>query len=405
MKTSEISVGETLAYRITQRVFQGSSYLIPWKKTKVFQGEEPFKQAVNELREKGIKKPLIVSDETLYQLGLLDSFFQVLKENEIDFALYKDVQPNPTTRTIEHGYHEYKKNQCDCLISIGGGSVIDCAKAIGIRVVKPRKKLIQFKGILKVRKKLPLHLAIPTTAGTGSEVTIATVITDEKTHHKYPISDPCLAADIAVLDPVLTKGLPPHLTATTGMDALTHAIEAYIGRSNTSNTKQYSKDAVKLIGAYLPKAYHEPANLEARGKMLEASFLAGKAFTRAYIGYVHALAHAIGGMYGLAHGYTNAILLPVVLETYQDSAEKPLSELADTLGLNGDSNAEKTKELIAWIVSMNKEFNIPETISEIKEEDMSQIVENAILEAHPFYPVPCLFQKETLMGILKKVRG
>ena len=210
---------------------------------------------------------------------------------------------------------------------------MDTAKGIGARVACPRKPISKMKGLLKVGRKLPLLIAVPTTAGTGSETTVAAVISNPVTHEKYPINDPKLVPDYAVLDPNLIIGLPNKITSTTGMDALTHAIEAYIGGSNTRKTKKSAKIAVKLIFENLEETYNNPTNKDARNNMLIASYHAGVAFTRAYVGYVHALAHTLGGFYGVPHGLANSILLPVVLEEFGSKAHKKLAELADLVSL------------------------------------------------------------------------
>ena len=210
---------------------------------------------------------------------------------------------------------------------------MDCAKVAAARVVRPNKPIPKMRGVLKVMRKLPPFFAVPTTAGTGSETTIAAVVTNPATHEKYAINDPVLRPKYAVLDPELTIGLPPHITSTTGMDALTHAVEAYIGHSNTRDTEQKARLAVKLIFANIEKVYQNGKDIDARGQMLLASYYAGVAFTRAYVGYVHAIAHNLGGLYGIAHGLANAIILPYVLEYYGESAHHRLAELADVAGI------------------------------------------------------------------------
>lgn len=246
------------------------------------------------------------------------------------------------------------------------------------------------KGVLKVRKKPPSLFAVPTTAGTGSEATIAAVITDSKTHIKYQINDMALIPRYAVLDPALTIGLPAHITGATGMDALTHAVEAYIGKSNTRETKELSRKAVRLIFDNILTAYSAGANIAARENMLKASYYAGNAFTRAYIGYVHALAHALGGLYGIPHGLANAIVLPYVLEYYGSAVYKPLAELSDCAGISfpSDTREQKAKKFISVIRKMNQGMNIPDKIENIKRTDIPLLAKRAAKEANPFYPVP-----------------
>lgn len=248
------------------------------------------------------------------------------------------------------------------------------------------------KGILKIHKKLPLLIAIPTTAGTGSETTLAAVITDAETRHKYAINDFPLIPRYAVLDPKVTLSLPPFITATTGMDALTHAVEAYIGNSTTPGTRKNALDAVRLIFENLDTAYTDGNNIEARRNMLRASYFAGCAFTKSYVGYVHAIAHSLGGKYNVPHGLANAVILPMVLETYGASITHKLRNLAVTAGLCDKHEDDKTaaRMFIDAIKDMKKRFGIGDYIPEIQETDIPELAHYADKEANPLYPVPVL---------------
>lgn len=282
---------------------------------------------------------------------------------------------------------------------------MDCAKAVGARLVRPRKPLNRMEGLLHVLHRLPLLIAVPTTAGTGSETTLAAVITDEKTHHKYPINDFSLIPHYAVLDPDVTLNLPPQLTATTGMDALTHAVEAYIGRSTTRATRAAAVEAVRLIFANLPEAYFNGHDREARANMLRAAYLAGTAFTKSYVGYVHAVAHSLGGRYGIAHGLANSVLLPVVLKAYGPAAWKKLAELARAAGVSdAPGDREAAEAFIACIEAMNAAMDIPETLPGIRSEDIPQLARYADHEANPLYPVPVLWGPEKLADLYKQVQ-
>lgn len=263
------------------------------------------------------------------------------------------------------------------------------------------------KGNLKVFKKIPPLYAIPTTSGTGSEVTLAAVITDPKNQEKYPINDPNLIPKYVIFDPELTVNLPKETTATTGMDALTHAIEAYIGKSNTKQTKKDAIEAVKLIFDYLLRAYNDGTDIEARAKMQHGAYLAGRAFTRAYVGYVHAIAHALGGFYGVPHGLANSVLLPKVLKKYGKSAYKKLSELADAVGLDGNTREEKANNFIKAIEELNAKMNIPTKLCgkwTIKDEDIDGMAKHAYKEANPLYPVPKIFGHKELIELIKEVQ-
>ncbi|MBR4767111.1 MAG: iron-containing alcohol dehydrogenase, partial [Clostridia bacterium] len=317
--------------------------------------------------------------------------------------VYSGVCPNPTSDNVEEGFALYRENNCKALIAMGGGSPMDCAKAAGARVVKPNQSVQKMKGVLKVRKKLMPFFAVPTTAGTGSETTIAAVVSDPDTHEKYAINDLCLRPGYAILDPELTVGLPPHITSTTGMDALTHAVEAYIGRSNTKETAARAVQAVKLIFENLYNAYEDGKNIEARENMLLASHYAGIAFTRAYVGYVHAIGHNLGGMYGVPHGLAMSVILPYVLDYYGEAAYDRLADLADAVGIGGADNAEKAKKFIAAVRELNAKMNIPSSIDKIKEEDIPLIAERALAEGNPLYPVPKIMDKADCEALIKSL--
>ena len=270
---------------------------------------------------------MIVTDKGLTGLNLLDGLYEGLKADGIDYVVYDKTQPNPSIDNIEEVRKLYLDNGCQGFIAFGGGSPMDCAKGAAARVVCPNKTVQKMRGQLKIRKKLPPFFAVPTTAGTGSETTLAAVVTDTKTHEKYALNDPVLRPKYAVLDPELTVGLPPHITSTTGMDALTHAVEAYIGHSNTKDTSEKAEVATKLIFENLEEAYKNGKDLHAREQMLLASHYAGIAFTRAYVGNVHAIAHNLGGFYGVPHGLANAIILPM---SSTSTARPPMSALQDS---------------------------------------------------------------------------
>lgn len=383
--------GTKAFYRMYQFCFKlvMATDLLDWKEPVLLEGPGAVKRLPAVVKEKGVSKVLVVTDKGLSGLRLLDGLYEELKKAGVDFVVFDDVQPNPSIENIEAARRVYLDNGCMGLIAFGGGSPMDCAKAAGARVSNPNKSVQKMRGLLHVRKKLPLLFAVPTTAGTGSEITLAAVVTDESTHEKYPINDPKLRPKVVALDPELTVGLPPHITSTTGMDALTHAVEAYIGKSNVANTEEHAKEAVKLIFANLEKAYADGKDLEARSNMLKASYHAGAAFTRAYVGYVHAVGHNLGGFYHVPHGLAMSVILPHVLDYYGEAAYKRLAQLAVVAGVKTDgTDEEKAKAFIAEIRAMNKRMNIPEKFDMIKEEDIPTIAQRALREANPLYPVP-----------------
>lgn len=357
------------------------------------------------LRAHDIDCVMLVTDAGVHGLGLTAHLEELLKAAHIRCVVYDGTVANPTVANVEQARMLYLENGCQGLIAFGGGSSMDCAKALGARIVRPNKPLARMEGLLQVLRRLPLLIAVPTTAGTGSETTLAAVITDEKIHHKYPINDFALIPHYAVLDPDVTLGLPPHLTATTGMDALTHAVEAYIGRSTTKGTRAAAIEAVQLIFANLPEAYFNGHDRDARANMLRAAYLAGTAFTKSYVGYVHAVAHSLGGRYGIAHGLANSVLLPVVLKAYGPAAWKKLAELARAVGVSSAARDEEAaKAFIEAIEAMNAAMDIPETLPGILSEDIPQLARYADHEANPLYPVPVLWGPEELQKMYELVQ-
>lgn len=264
-------------YRIYQRVFKVAMCFMDWSEPQLLEGAGSILKLPEFIKSKGVNKVLVVTDKGLMSLNLLDPLFKKLEEVGVEYVVYDGVQPNPTIPNIEECKDMYVQNNCQGIIAFGGGSSMDCAKAAGARVVKPKQSVRAMRGQLKVHKALPPFFAVPTTAGTGSETTVAAVVTDPETHEKNAINDTCLRPKYAVLDPELTVGLPPHITSTTGMDALTHAVEAYIGKSNTKDTIREAEEATKLIFDNIEEAYNNGKNLEARGNMLKGSYLAGRA--------------------------------------------------------------------------------------------------------------------------------
>lgn len=392
--------------RIYQFIFRIVSPFLPWRKPELLTGENSLLKLPGLIKDKGIAGVLIVTDKGIASLGLLNGLKKGLDEEGIRCAVYDKTVPNPTIGNIEEAAGMYRESGCEAIIAFGGGSPMDCAKGVGARMARPNKTISQMRGLLKVRKRLPTLFAIPTTAGTGSEATLAAVITDSTTHEKYAINDMSLIPHYAVLDPVLTVNLPPHLTATTGMDALTHAVEAYIGKSNTKETKEAAREAVALIFENLYEAYENGTNMAARAHMQKAAYLAGIAFTRAYVGNVHAIAHTLGGLYGTPHGLANAVILPYVLRYYGKSAYQPLAELAGLAGIaeSGDSEEQKAQAFIGAIEEMNQRMDIPAKISGIKEEDIPVMAERAYREANPLYPVPRIFAKRDFHAVIDRIR-
>ncbi len=396
---------------ILARVYQGvlniASHIVVWKMPKLIKGSNAIDQAAKEMGVNKHKKMLIVTDLSIYNLGLTKKLEGGLSIEGIEYYIYKDTVANPTIKNVMEGVSIYNDNGCDGIIAIGGGSAIDCAKGVSAQIARPNKPLVKMEGVQKVCGKTPKLYAIPTTSGTGSETTMASVITDDESHVKHVISDFSLIPDYAILDAKLTEGLPANITAWTGVDALTHAIEAYLGKSNTRGTIKHAMLAISLIDKYLYRAYTDGSDILAREKMQLASYYAGVAFTRAYVGNVHAVAHAIGGKYNIQHGLANAIVLPKVLEYYGKSIYSKMSKLADLLALTeiGDSNLTKCNKVIEYIRELNAKMNIPTNIPEIKYADIDEMINLSYKEAVPLYPTPKVFTKKDFANIYIKLRG
>ena len=391
--------------RVYQFIFRCASYILPWRKPELLEGEGSVTKLPELIKSKGISSVLLVTDSMIISLGLTDGLQEALREANITTAIYDKTVPNPTLDNIEEAYTIYKENNCKGIIAFGGGSPMDCAKGVGVRVARPRTDIRRMKGLLKVIVPLPPIFAVPTTAGTGSETTVAAVVTDSKTKHKYAINDLTLIPRVAVLDPLLTLKLPLFVTATTGMDALTHAVEAYIGGSNTKETRQMAIKATKLIFENIYTAYADGNNIQARDNMLKAAYYAGVAFTRAYVGNVHAAAHALGGLYGTAHGLANAVILPYMLDDYSETVYSQLAELADAIEIEGETDEQKAKAFIAAIRELNTKMEIPSTIDSISKDDIPVLANHAFKEANPSYPVPRIFKREDFESLYLRLSG
>lgn len=394
-KDKYMNLIQHICCRAYQGVFRAALPFLPYREPEILHRCE---ELPDTLKQHKIKKILIVTDPGIVACGLMTKITSVLAKEKISYSVYDQTSANPTVRNVEEALALYQKEHCQALLAIGGGSAMDCAKALGARISCPKKTLGQLKGTLHVLHRIPLLIAVPTTAGTGSENTLAAVITDSEKKHKYVLNDFVLIPRYAILDAELTYSLPPHLTATTGMDALTHAVEAYIGRSTTKETREKALLAVKTIYQNIETAYHDGHNHAAREQMLNAAYLAGFAFSRSYVGYVHAVAHSLGGQYNIPHGLANAVLLPEVLESYGSCIHKKLHMLGCAAGVCTEQDSIKAGagKFIASIRTLNKNMGIPDFLSGIQERDIETMSVHAAKEANPLYPVPKLMTRKEL---------
>ena len=394
-KDKYMNLIQHICCRAYQGVFRAALPFLPYREPEILHRCE---ELPDTLKQHKIKKILIVTDPGIVACGLITKITSVLAKEKISYSVYDQTSANPTVRNVEEALALYQKEHCQALLAIGGGSAMDCAKALGARIACPKKTLGQLKGTLHVLHRIPLLIAVPTTAGTGSENTLAAVITDSEKKHKYVLNDFVLIPRYAILDAELTYSLPPHLTATTGMDALTHAVEAYIGRSTTKETREKALLAVKTIYQNIETAYHDGHNHAAREQMLNAAYLAGFAFSRSYVGYVHAVAHSLGGQYNIPHGLANAVLLPEVLESYGSCIHQKLHMLGCVAGVCTEQDSIKAGagKFIASIRTLNKNMGIPDFLSGIQESDIETMSVHAAKEANPLYPVPKLMTRREL---------
>lgn len=398
-------------YRVFQFVFNFGARVLPWRKAITVMGAGSRQRLPELLNKEGVSHPMVVTDPGLVKAGVVSKVTKCLEEAGIEYDLYDQVQPNPTVATVNEIQAKYIKGNCDSIIAIGGGSAMDAAKAAGARVVFPNRTVNQMGGLLRVWKKIPPFIAIPTTSGTGSETTIAALITDQETHHKYALMDLHLIPKYAVLDPELVQGLPPQITGPTGMDALTHAVEGYLCWTvTTKESRAFALEAIKLIYENLEKAYKDGSDLDARMNMMIASYKAGFAFTRAGVGNIHAIAHTLGGLYNTPHGVANAVIMPIVLEDYGSKVHKKLGIMAEWAGLGKrDGSLETDSKLAALFINsirdMNERMGIDNHFDFIKEDDIPQMIKWALKECNPIYPVPVVYSPRHTYEIIKKIQG
>ena len=345
------------------------------------------KEAGDQAKALGATKLLIVTDAGLSKLGVAETIKGYIEAAGIKAVIFDGAEPNPTDKNVHDGVKVYQDNKCDGIVSLGGGSSHDCGKGVGM-VIGNGGHIRDFEGVNKSTKPMPPFLAINTTAGTASEMTRFCIITNTDTHVKMAIVDWRCTPNIAINDPLLMVGMPPALTAATGMDALTHAVEAYVSTIATPITDACAIKAIELIAKYLSPAVANGDDLEARDKMAYAEYLAGMAFNNASLGYVHSMAHQLGGFYNLPHGVCNAILLPAVSQYNLIACPQRFADIAVALGENitGLSVSEAADKAIAAIRKLSAAIGIPSGLKalNVKEADLKVMAENAKKDACQF---------------------
>ena len=393
-----------LLLRIRQALFSPVQKIQLYIQPKMIKGEHALLDLIDVLKKQHLTHYMIVTTPGFIKRGTLQSFFDALNQNDIQYSIFHDVKPDPDISDVEMLKEMYIKDGCQALIAIGGGSVIDCSK-VALACVQMKK--LDVTTVLhtgRVSKQLPLLIAVPTTAGTGSEVTAGAVITDPIQKRKYALSNLFLIPKYAVLDSSLLVSLPSKMTAYTGMDALTHAIEAYINCFNNRKTNEYALRAIKTIFQYLVPSFEDGLNKHYRLELLEASYNAGVAISNNYVGYVHAIAHGIGGMYHLQHGMINATILPIVLEEYGSVVVSKLAKIADVVGITGANDQDKSTQFIQKLKDLNQIFTIPTSIPEIQEEDIHYLAIGAEKEGNPSYPTPVTWNVEQFEKVIRKIK-
>ena len=392
--------------RVYQRLLQGLALVLPFPQTRKLIGAGALRSLPEQLQGRRWQRPLLVTNQQLLHLQLPQPLVEELQRTGRPCRVFDQVADNPSIACVEAGLRAYREGRCNSLVAVGGGSVIDCAKAIGARAANPWMSCRAMEGLFRVVLPPPPLACIPTTAGSGSEASIAAVLTDHQRQRKLAIADLKLLPEITVIDPELMVGLPPAITAAGGLDALTHAVEAFIGRSGTPFSNRSAIEAIRTIARWLPRAYEHGDDLEARLQMALAAHAAGEAFTRTNVGYAHALAHALGCAYGIPHGLANALVLPSVLRFSQPACEAKLAALAHAAGLGRARTSDQSLAgcFIAWVEALNRRLGVPPCIAALRNSDIPRISASALREAHPAYPVPRLMQQsdcETLLqGLL-----
>ena len=358
-------------------------------------------QAINDF---GHRKILIVTDATISRLGLMRPMCKALTAGGTEFVVFNEVSPDAPMDEIEKGVEIFKAEGCDAIVAFGGGSAMDAAKVIGLSASN-NKRPQQLVGYFKGLHAPPAIYAVPTTAGTGSEVTVAAVVSDPVSQRKLVIADTRIVPTMAALDPSLMTGLPEDITAATGMDALTHAIEAFIGHWGTDFTDRMALTSVGMIYQNLPVAHATGKDLVAREKMALAATYAGQAFTRANVGYVHAIAHQLGGLYHTPHGLANAIMLPHVLRFLSPAITAKLAVLAIRVGLGTDSEpeAELARKFLDSIDAMNARLGIPRYLEALHAKDIPALASAACREADLNYPVPSYMSQQDCERVIRMV--
>ncbi|WP_019673797.1 iron-containing alcohol dehydrogenase [Psychrobacter lutiphocae] len=409
LSPSTLSHASYLAVAKTRaKALQAISLVVTVPRPQLFIGEQSCYELCDMMIHEGATKVLIVTDTVLNQLGIPDKITRYLEQNNIAYHLFDGITPDPTFSVVEAGLKHSVDNHCDAILALGGGSVIDASKIIAISQATGRKPK-KLMGVLKASKCMPLY-CIPTTAGTGSEATLGAVISDDKTHQKSLSIDPRMVPLASAVDPTIMQGMPAHITADTGIDVLTHALEAWMSVTATSETDYYAASATRLVMQYLPKAYANGDDLKAREQMGIAAHYGGIAFNKAGLGYVHAIAHQLGAHYGIPHGRANAIVLPYILDANRNVSKDRLAALARKTGVVDSDQPQANDDeaadyLIAQVRHLIADVNIDARVKDINPADFKKIAKGAAKEVRDTYTVPRYLTTAQIVAILHKIKA
>lgn len=392
----------TLLYRARMLALKALTMLVPVPRPMLFVGADSTRELNRAIARFGTEHVFIVTDATLVELGIIEPIVDHLASLDVRTTVFGRVKPDPDFALIDAGAAELESAGCDAVLGVGGGSPMDAAKVIAARVTS-NKPAAELTGIMKLKAPpLPIY-AIPTTAGSGSEVTIAAVLSDREAKLKKPVVDPRLVPIAAALDPKLMLGLPPGMTAATGMDAMTHAVESYLSRHATPDTDRLALAAVRMITRHLPRAFADGSDMQAREAMAIAASYAGSAFTKANVGYIHAIAHQFGARYHTPHGLANAIVMPHVLDYTRPSSEKRMADLARAAEITGETDAELADGFIQRVRDLNAELGIPDDLADLRRADVPAIAAAALKEAHSLYPVPRYMNRRCCEALITRM--
>jgi len=379
--------------------------MVPYPRPSVITGPNASTQLAVSVSHFQVKRILIVTDEILVNLGIIEPIAKALNDNGVETVIFDAVEPNPTFQVVEGGLDMLVKEGCDSVLAVGGGSPIDSAKVIALAAANPHMAPKKFDGYFKGKHQALPFFAIPTTAGTGSEVSIGAVISDAETHQKSIIVSNKIVPRIVAIDPNLMTGMPRGVTAATGMDALTHSIEAYISGVTTTESNVYALSSIKMIFSNLRECYDNGSNVVAREAMATAAYYGGLAMNQAYLGYVHGIAHQFSAHYNTPHGLANALVLPRVLEFNKDVSASRFAELAIAVGLGTSAEPEVVlaQKFIDGVIELSAAVGIPTSLELLKESDFPAITKAALKEAHMTYPVSKYMTPQECTAILHKL--